>query len=57
VQTLGTHFSAIDGARKIPGVDISDKTIAEARGALALSCASVSSIFLIPFHHFSHVNG
>jgi len=30
VQTLSTHFSAIDGTRKIPGVDISDETIAEA---------------------------
>ena len=57
MQTLGTHFSTIDGTRKIPRVDISDKTIVEARGALALSCASVCSIFLIPFHHFSYING
>ena len=46
MQTLGTHFSAIDGARNIPGVDISDETIPEARGALALSCVSVRSIVL-----------
>jgi len=46
VQTLGTHFSANDGAHKIPGVDISDETIAEACGALALSCVSVCSIVL-----------
>lgn len=37
VQTLSAHFSVIDSAHKIPGVDIS----AGAHGALALSCASV----------------
>ena len=53
MQTLGAHFSAIDGALKIPGVDISDRTIAEARGALALSCASVCYTFPL----FLAVNG
>jgi len=55
VQTLSAHFSAIEGALKIPGVDISDGTIVEARGALALSCASVCSFLYIPFHYFSRL--
>jgi hypothetical protein len=38
VQTLGEHFSAIDGAQNIPGVyDQKSKP----RGALALSIAAV----------------
>ena len=38
VQTLGEHFSAIDGAQDIPGVH--DRN-AKPRGALALSIAAV----------------
>jgi hypothetical protein len=38
VQTLGEHFSAIDGAKNIPGVHDQN---AKPRGALALSIAAV----------------
>jgi hypothetical protein len=38
VQTLGEHFSAIDGAQNIPGLFDRD---ARPRGALALSIAAV----------------
>lgn len=38
VQTLGEHFSAIDGAQDIPGVYDQN---ARPRGALALSIAAV----------------
>jgi hypothetical protein len=38
VQTLGEHFSAIDGAQNIPGV--CDQNV-RPRGALALSIAAI----------------
>ena len=38
IQTLGEHFSAIDGAQKVPGIH--DKN-ARPRGALALSITAV----------------
>lgn len=38
VQTLGEHFSAIDGAQNIPGVHDQNT---KPRGALALSIAAV----------------
>ena len=41
LQTFATHFTAISGARKIDGVDDTDKGIAHPRGALALCCAAV----------------
>jgi hypothetical protein len=50
VQTFGEHFSAIDGAQKIPGVYDPN---AKPRGALALSIAAVCVIYF--FHQrFSH---
>jgi hypothetical protein len=44
VQTLGEHFSAIDGAQKVCGV-YDPKT--RPRGALALSITAVSN-YLLP---------
>jgi hypothetical protein len=45
VQTLGEHFSAIDGFQKIPGVH--DRK-ARPRGALALSIAAVGNLKFLP---------
>ena len=46
IQTLGEHFSAIDGAQKIPGVHDEN---AKPCGALALSIAAVC-------HHIVTIN-
>ena len=52
VQTLGEHFSAIDGAQKIPGVYDEN---AKPSGALALSIAAVSNRICIKKFLITHV--
>jgi hypothetical protein len=54
IQTLGEHFSAIDGARKIPGVY--DKN-SKPRGALALSIAAVCNYISTRKVLITHVLG
>lgn len=43
MQTFGTHFTAINGARKI-GLD---ERTAQPAGGLALSCAAVRYYFIL----------
>ena len=45
IQTFGAHFSAIHGARKVPGVD-GPGLAANPRGGLALSIAAVCLIYI-----------
>jgi hypothetical protein len=46
VQTFGTHFTAINGARKI-GLDKSSQPTAQPIGGLALSCAAVCHYIIL----------
>lgn len=54
IQTLGEHFSAIDGARSISGVHDPN---AKPRGALALSIAAVCSHIFTRNVLITHVLG
>lgn len=48
LQALGAHFTAMDGAQIIQGVDDPDPKLVRPYGALVLACASVSTP--ISFH-------
>jgi hypothetical protein len=56
MQTLAAHYSAIDGARKILGIDSANSAIEKPIGALALSCTVVRRSFILCFNHSSHDN-
>jgi hypothetical protein len=53
VQTLAAHYTAIDGARKITGME---SAIAKPIGAIALSCAAVCHLFILCFNYSSLEN-
>jgi hypothetical protein len=50
VQTFAAHFSAVDGAHKISGLDDLDSTIAKPYGGLALASSAVSHNIQLTVH-------
>lgn len=46
LQTFGAHWTSVDGARKLDGVDDSASPVGKPVGALGLAAAAVSSLQL-----------